>query len=380
MAGFDMEWEKASSTFMKEDKPYGPGDFRIQGDQFITLKIADPETPFKPMTKEQLENPALYVSEFTEPWMNDLGETLNRRAVRLIRGQVNGPIQQLFSEYAKEAAWWLAKDWKTIYVATGWMDRRGELKPGVRYRPQAGKLFKSLDSGQNWKQLNWPENQNISFLRFLDARRGYAIGWGPRIWRTSNGGLDWTEIRVPLEARDPADERKQFDAVLMGKDGALRVTYFAKTPSHPDGVGKAYILRWEDDAPRELFRMPGHTIIEFVDHQEHTYILSWQGYDRAMYPTVVSWLDNERVVRPLHEFDSRFNGYALYITPQGNLLVDGSNRPGNSAGDVSMLSHDGGKTWTERNEGGFAQSGYYDDTTGTAWQVKGYSLYKRSIP
>jgi len=131
--------------------------------------------------------------------------------------------------------------------------------------------------------------------------------------------------------------------------------------------------------------MPGHTIIDFVDHLEQTYILSWQGYNPfdtdARYPTVVSHLDKkDRTVRPLHEFNSRFNGYALYITPKGNLLVDGTNRPGDSGGDATMLSHDGGKTWTEQNEGSSAQGGYYDDTTGTQWQVKAYSLYKRSIP
>jgi hypothetical protein len=381
--GDGMDWTQVSGSFMKESKPYGPGNFRIRGDQFITLKITDPETPFKPMTQEQREDDQ-YVPEYTEPWMGDVGEILNRRSIHLIHGHVNGPIQQLFTEYAKEAAWWVADDWKTLYIATGWMDRRAELKPGARYRPQTGKLFKSLDLGKSWQQLNWPENQNISFLRFLDARRGYAVGWGPRIWRTSNGGADWTEIRVPLEARDPADERKQFNAVLLGKDGALRVAYFAKTPSHPDGIGKACVLHWKDDALRESFRMPGHTIIGFVDHQEQTYILSWQGYNRANpdapYPTVVSWLDNERVVKPLREFNTRFNGYALYITPKGNLLVDGSNRPGDSAGDAAMLSHDGGKTWVEQNEGGYAQGGYYDDTTGTAWRVKAYSLYKRSIP
>jgi len=142
----DAAWEKVSSTFMKDSKPYGPGDFRVQGNQFITLKIADPETPTKPISKEQLANPQS-VSEFTEPWMYDVRERANRRSARLIHGQINGLIQELFKENAQNAAWWLAQDWKTVYISTGWMDYHDDPKPGERYTPQTSKLFKSLDHG-----------------------------------------------------------------------------------------------------------------------------------------------------------------------------------------------------------------------------------------
>lgn len=42
-------------------------------------------------------------------------------------------------------------------------------------RPPIGKLFKSIDMGPHWQRLAWLEKRNITFLRFLDAERGYSI-------------------------------------------------------------------------------------------------------------------------------------------------------------------------------------------------------------
>lgn len=54
----------------------------------------------------------------------------------------------------------------------------------------------------NWAQLHWPEDREIEQLMFLDPLRGYAVGWGPHVWRTADGGQSRHEIKVPPLAAD----------------------------------------------------------------------------------------------------------------------------------------------------------------------------------
>jgi len=42
-------WETITTTFLKTDKPYGGGDFRIHGNEVISVKSAGPTLLFKPL-------------------------------------------------------------------------------------------------------------------------------------------------------------------------------------------------------------------------------------------------------------------------------------------------------------------------------------------
>ncbi|WP_425348174.1 WD40/YVTN/BNR-like repeat-containing protein, partial [Vreelandella olivaria] len=189
-------WERVSSDFMKEDTPYGPGDFRIRGEQVLSMKLTNPEVTTKP--REERSDPTR--AEFTEQWMYNPSETANRRTVRILGGSLGEGVERRFEEPAQQADWWLSPDWNTLYLAMGWSDRTANKLPGQRYRPQLTQLFKSTDQGESWERLHWPEDQNISALRFIDAQRGYLIGWGPHLWRTEDGGEHWQEIPVPTGA------------------------------------------------------------------------------------------------------------------------------------------------------------------------------------
>src|ERR1700761_4162408 len=68
-------WETVTTTFAKDDKPYGGGAFRVRGNDIISLKTSGPELKFKPAS--ELKDPE--VAEFTEAWMDDSSERLNRR-------------------------------------------------------------------------------------------------------------------------------------------------------------------------------------------------------------------------------------------------------------------------------------------------------------
>lgn len=209
--GDDVDWTRVTSTFMKTDGPYGPGSFRIRGGHVISIKMAKAEIEFKQRTAEEIESGKEL--ELTEQWMYDPGERINHRTVRILTGPIDGPMTIQFKERAQYAAWWLAPDWQTIYLATGWYNSNAVPEPGKRYTPVTTKLYKSTDGGYTWQRLQWPEDQHITFLHFLDPKRGYAIGWGPHIWRTNDGGQHWTEIPVPNAAGNPRDPRQRFDTV-----------------------------------------------------------------------------------------------------------------------------------------------------------------------
>lgn len=388
MFGDGMMWDKISGDFMKEDKPYGPGDFRIRDMEVISMKLAKPELKFKPLTDAQLNDPNSK-AEPTEPWMSNVYERANRRSVRILSGTINGQIVKHFEERAQEADWWLSPDWNTIYLATGWMDYHDKPKSPKDYTPQITKLFKSTDQGRHWQRLEWPENQNITFLRFLDAQRGYLIGWGPRIWRTADGGAHWTEIPVPAQARDPKDGRKHFDLVALGKDGVLRFAFFAKTFEQQANVSPVLTLRWGEDTPKLAFVLPQQTVSDIVaDAQGTVYILSESrspvdanvpNDDQHERLSMVSrWAANQ--LQRLHQFEPGLKGYALYLTPSGGLLFDGIDESRLLGNDVTAISRDGGKTWQIEEAGDSAQGGYYNTATGTRWRVSGYSLYKQAIP
>ncbi|WP_460940051.1 WD40/YVTN/BNR-like repeat-containing protein, partial [Pandoraea terrae] len=190
-------WETVTMTFGKSDKPYGGGAFRIRDNDVISLKIAGPELKFKP--RSERKNPG--VAEFSEPWMDDVNEELNRTTVSLLRGTLDGGLTRVFEQRGQTGAWWYSKDWRTQYVSTGWLDYKAPVRKDV-LKPQISKLWRSQDGGKTWAQLNWPELQDIDRLLFLDPMRGYAIGWGPHVWRTTDGGQSWQEIKVPPQARN----------------------------------------------------------------------------------------------------------------------------------------------------------------------------------
>lgn len=189
-------WQTISTTFGKADKPYGTGAFRIHGNVVISLKIAGPELKFKPAS--ELKNPD--VAEFTEAWMDDSSERLNRRTVAFLKGALGTGLARTFQQPGQDAAWWYSRDWRTIYVSTGWIDYKAPQLPNG-LAPQTTKLWRSSDGGQIWTQLNWQADHNIGRLLFLDPQRGYAIGWGPHVWRTADGGQSWHEVTMPLLAR-----------------------------------------------------------------------------------------------------------------------------------------------------------------------------------
>jgi hypothetical protein len=381
-------WETITTNFSKGDKPYGGGDFRVRGNQVISLKLAGPEITFKPA--DQLKDPQ--VAEPTEEWMNDSSERLNRSTVNFLRGTIDTGLRRTFQQRAQDAAWWYSKDWHTIYVSTGWMDYKApDASTGLA--PQITKLWHSNDGGQNWTQLSWHEDQNIGQLLFLDSQRGYAIGWGPHVWRTANGGQSWHEVKVPPLA-DSGEPRKTFDAVNLGPDGVLRVAYYVEQLGDIKKSSLIYRISWDQHDFEQDVVLPNQTVVDLQSSPETAggyslYALSRLGPPRNLDDSsdtghrtgaLSVWRSAHRTdAQQLRTFDDRLMLDGLSVGEQGVLLVYATDATGDGAPrDLTFISKDFGKSWDDLNDGA-AQGGYFDPDTNTQYALFAYTLKKRKL-
>jgi len=383
-------WQTLSTTFMKNDKPYGGGDCRFSGKEIICLKIADPVTTFKPVSERT--NPEY--AEPTEPWMRSAAETLNRNTVSFFRGTIDGGLTRYFHQQGQNAAWWYSKDWSTQYISTDWMDYTVR-DPEHKLAPHIGKLWRSRDGGKTWTQLDWPEDQNIGQLLFLDPERGYAVGWGPRIWRTADGGRTWKKIEVPLLATDYEHPRKTFDAMDLGSDGVLRVAYYVPQAGHIPAQSMVDRLEWGSDKFEADVKLPDQVVVSLQSQQVQPgyafsiYALSRLGPQRDWQDpqdngrrtgAISSWGDKHPTAdaKQLHTFDSRLTLDGLSVGKRGVLLVYATDATGDGAPrDLTLASKDYGKSWTEIDDG-ITQGVYFDAATNTQYGLYAYTLKKRT--
>lgn len=385
-------WEIVSTDFAKSDKPYGGGAFRLQGNEVITLKLAGAELKFKP--ESDPKNPE--VAEFTELWMNNVHERLNRSTVSFMRGTLDGGMTRFFQQYAQSTAWWYSKDWSTLYVSTGWTDHTTPRSKSLQdFLPQITKLWRSVDGGTTWAQLRWPEDQNIGKLLFRDALRGYAIGWGPRVWRTADGGQSWQEIPLPPMATDPREPRKTFNAADLGPDGTLRVGYYVPMLGKIQLSSVVYRLRWDATQFEQDVVLPDQVIVQLAttdDPPGYTYsiyALSRLGLprnyedlnDKGHRPGAIStWASyTQPKVDQLHTFDERYRLDGLSAGKRGLLLVYATDATREGAPhDITFYSRDFGKAWNEIDDG-IGQGGWFDPQTNTQYALSAYTLKKRSF-
>ncbi|WP_321799428.1 glycosyl hydrolase [Burkholderia sp. BCC1988] len=378
-------WETVSTEFMRNDKPYGAGAFRVQRNDFMSLKVARPELTFKPESEQK--NPD--VAEFAEPWMDDSNERLNRSTVSFLRGTLGGSVVRYFQQPGQTASWWYSPDWRVLYVSTGWMDYKAP-RPDDGAVLQTTRLWKSSDGGQHWSQLQWPADHNIGRLLFIDAQRGYAIGWGPRVWRTTDGGQSWQEIKAPPGAIIPGKPRRSFDGVALGPDGTLRVAYLANEPGYPQPTSIVSRLDWDQPDFAHEAELPGHVVgleappAPYRDYP--LYVLSRAANasgDNRDTGGISTWTsEHPDRIRQLHTFEDRLTLNGLSVGRNGVLLVHATDpntaNGGGSPIDLTISSTDAGKTWQQTTDKA-SQGGYFDPETNTLYSVFAYTLRKRQF-
>ncbi|WP_439683103.1 Glycosyl hydrolase [Cupriavidus oxalaticus] len=353
--------------------------------------------------------------------MNNASESLNRYTVRFFAGSFEHDLIKRFEQFGQNATWWVSPDWKVIYIATTWTDYKQDNGPdgyGMTYH----KLWKSIDGGLTWNRLSWPEGNNISQIAFLDANRGYAIGWGPHIWRTADGGQHWEEVKAPaLAYRIDADQtraaqvkapsdvpvvrdaRFTFSSASLADNGVLFLAFFAPEPyGGKKHVSLVYALRWNDpadifvraDRPRGAeMAIPEATVMDTLWVPETAkglrgnalYLLTEQGLphnhaiphdsDRKRPAGIWRWTGTEP--KHLKTFSDDISPAALYSGRDGLLMIDASSS--RNEHDIALISRDGGESWEQQDEGPGAAGGHFESGGATKWRYFGYTLYSREI-
>lgn len=381
-------WETIATNFGRNDKPFGGGAFRVRGNDVISLKLVGPQLTFKPAS--ELKDP--HTAEFTDAWMDDSSERLNRRTIAFLKGTLNGGLARTFEDRGQKPAWWYSKDWHTVYISTGWTDYKAP-KPSKGAATEITKLWRSNDGGGTWTRLSWPENRSIRDLLFLDPERGYAVGRGPHLWRTTDGGQSWQEVKAPTFA-DVDKPLRSFDAVNLGPDGVLRVAYYVAHLGDIKTSSLIYRLAWDQSNFELDAVLPNQVVADLQSSPQATRGYSMYALSRLGLPrNIDDGADNGRRtgalstwqsvqhpnVQQLHTFDNRLMLDGLSVGKEGVILVYVTDASGDGAPrDLTFLSKDAGKSWNELNDGP-AQGGYFDPETNTQYALFAYTLKKRKL-
>lgn len=398
------------TELMEHDKPYGGGDLRISGTQAIVFKPITPEIKFKAVPAGKL--PDNYKPEETEPWMKDVDEIENRSTIRILRGNLKNGIARIFEQPGQNGAWWISPDWRTIYVTTDWTNYKLPNGPDG-YGQRWHTLWKSIDGGQTWHQLPWPDRIQPGQPLFLpDGQHGYLIADGMRIWKTSDGGAHWQEITLPKWTNQQLtdnpdgngfspmvrDVRARFSAYDLDSKGTLHISFYIrkiKLPKISPEITEStllYSIPWDiphTELPRKWLYpdivLCNQSLADIKGSSDgKIHLISFIGKENpddkpdierrpAAY---LLYRNNREVFR--HQFSGDVVPGALFLGNEGQLILSGESRkPDEVMSDsVTLISTDKGKTWDKESDG-FAWAWYYEKERNRIWKYEEHSLYWR---
>ncbi|MGH8530687.1 MAG: WD40/YVTN/BNR-like repeat-containing protein [Nevskiales bacterium] len=85
------------------------------------------------------------------------------------------------------------------------------------------------DDGKTWKQVPSPVNTMLTRVRFLDAQRGWAVGYDGAILHTNDGGGSWALQHHNAEAR------QLFDILMLDAQNGIAVGGYGAYLATADG-------------------------------------------------------------------------------------------------------------------------------------------------
>ena len=89
------------------------------------------------------------------------------------------------------------KQWQNISLST--KDHLHDIeviddKIAISYSYGTGKLFKTINSGETWKQIHQFDSIYFEQIQFIDKNVGWICGSPNKLFKTSDGGITWTDI------------------------------------------------------------------------------------------------------------------------------------------------------------------------------------------
>lgn len=230
---------------------------------------------------------------------------------------------------------------------------------------------------------------------FLDMTRGYAIGDGPHVWRTADGGRSWREIALPPHLTH-SGYPQNLDGIDLSAKGVLRLALYVDGIEGIHTATLIFRLNWGADQFQSEATLKQQAIVALHSMpsdlgNERIYALSALGafqdfaqnsyHDDAPRTGAISTWTAERPddIQQMRTFDSGLTLDGMSVGKHGVLLVYATDTSRNGAPhDLTFISTDGGGSWEEQDDG-ISQGGYFDPDTNTLYRLYGYTLKKRTF-
>ncbi len=98
-----------------------------------------------------------------------------------------------------------------------------------------GRIVFSDDRGRQWQRASTPAREVLTAVAFADERRGWAVGHGPVVLHTTDGGATWAEQAITPDMPEPL-----FDVTFLDAETGVAVGAFGQIWRTEDGG-----QRWE---------------------------------------------------------------------------------------------------------------------------------------
>ena len=393
-------WTDENTSFAENMVDLQGGDLRLyQSKGLMFLSYSEPLR----MADQYNTQGEVIGRGFAEEWMKDTAEWLNRDQIRLIKGNLNQKAEIIFSIFAQKGSWWTNQDLSKIYISVIFNDyhKQGVIPVDkILGNARIYKMFKSVDSGLNFKPIHWPKARPIIQVLFdQTGQYGYVIGGNRELWRSSDAGETWKKIVIPqqwiLKAETDDDISnnivKTFDAYYLDeKTKTLYLSCFkydAKQSSN-----EVYALPW-NEALTDMNQLKPIVVIADVyitaiqsAPEQGLYFLT-EKFDFSDFNLQSNkksaqfiYLSKDKK-QHLVELGDRLMLRHLYQGKDGVLVIVGSKVSESYLRfeDMYLISTDQGQSWSFHNNESSATGQTFDTQTNRLWKLENAKLYSKQL-
>lgn len=218
---------------------------------------------------------------------------------------------------------------------------------------ERGVILTSDDNGASWQQSKVPTSVNLTALRFVDAKRGWAVGHMGIVLHSEDGGLTWRRqldgveaARLAVEAvRDSEDQREIKQADYLVSDGPDKPFFDVWMDTQGRGfITGAFNLMFRTDDGGEHWRYWSPRVKN--PFGLHLYDITAVGEDFIIAGEQGLLLRSDDGGEHFTPMETPYEGtwFGILATRVGTLIAYGLR--GNA-----YVSHDGGDSWQASETG-----------------------------
>lgn len=394
------KWTDEKSSFSENIIDLQGGDFRLHQSKGLMF-----QSYRQPLNRVDIYNDKGEVigRDFEEEWMKESSDRLNHEQIRLIAGRFNQKASIIFNEFAQDGSWWVNDDLSKIFITTDFYDfhKQGVLPASKELdNARIHKMFKSIDGGQTFKQLNWSKRKPIVQVLFdQTGQYGYVIGGNRELWRSSDAGETWKKIEIPKQWRLRVKIEDDilnnivttFDAYYLDeKTKTLYLSCFKYNMQQ--SMNEVYALPWRENLTdmnqlKPIAIIPDVYITAIQTESEKGLYFLTEKFDFSNFSiqsneksTQFIYFSNNKT-QHIVELGDRLKLGVLYQSNDGVLIIVGSKVSENFLrfADVYLVSKDQGKTWSFHSNASSAEGQTFDMRTGRLWRLEAGRLYSKKV-